>query len=95
MDKVSARSRFRAAVDLELCIDCLDCVERCLVGALEKVDGKLRVVPAYCFGCGQCTTVCPVHAITLVEVREPDHIPTGAPGFDLSRVPPQVFDPRP
>lgn len=88
MDKVTARSRFRAAVELEMCIDCLDCVEHCLFGALKDVDGHLQPAPDNCYGCGQCVTVCPASAINLVEVREPDHIPTGAPGFNLSRVPP-------
>ncbi len=87
MHEVTAKSRFRATVDLELCIDCLECVERCLFGALQEADGRLKTLPGSCFGCGQCVTRCPAGAITLAEVREPDHIPAGTPGFDLSRVP--------
>jgi Pyruvate/2-oxoacid:ferredoxin oxidoreductase delta subunit len=90
MHKVTAKSRFRAVVDPELCIDCLECVERCLFGALQEASGRLQALPDRCFGCGLCTTSCPVQAITLIEVREPDHIPTGAPGFNLSRVPPEA-----
>jgi ferredoxin len=44
-------------------------------------------LPEKCFGCGMCVPVCPTEAITLIEVREPEHIPTGTPGFDMSRVP--------
>lgn len=87
MHEVTAKSRFRATVDLELCIDCLECVERCLFGALQEADGRLNPQPDRCFGCGMCVSRCPTGAITLVEVREPDHIPVGTPGFDLSRVP--------
>jgi Pyruvate/2-oxoacid:ferredoxin oxidoreductase delta subunit len=94
MDKVTAKSRFRAAVDLELCIDCLECVEHCIFGALRETDGRLQALPDRCFGCGMCVTHCPARAITLVEVREPDHIPTGAPGFNLSRVPLETRGPR-
>jgi electron transport complex protein RnfB len=87
MDKVTAKSRFHATVDAGLSSDCLWCVERCVFGALGEADGLLRALPEKCFGCGMCEPACPTEAIALVEVREPRHIPTGAPGFDLSRVP--------
>jgi Pyruvate/2-oxoacid:ferredoxin oxidoreductase delta subunit len=87
MDKVTAKSRFRASVDPALCDNHLACVERCVFGALVDVDGKLQAFPEKCFGCGMCVPACPTEAIMLVEVREPEHIPTGTPGFDLSRVP--------
>jgi NAD-dependent dihydropyrimidine dehydrogenase PreA subunit len=87
MHEATAKSRFRATVDLESCSDCLECVERCLFGALQEADGRLKPLPDRCFGCGQCVTRCPAGAISLTEVREPDHIPAGTPGFDLSRVP--------
>ena len=84
------RRRFRATVDLALCTYCLACVERCMFGALQDADGQLQPLPEQCFGCGLCVPFCPAGAITLVEVREPEHIPTGTPGFNLSRVPPQA-----
>ena len=90
MHKVTAKSRFRATVDLELCVHCMECVERCVFDALQEANGLLQQLPERCFGCGQCVTLCPAGAITLVEVREPDHIPTGVPGFNLSRVPPKA-----
>ena len=87
MHEVTSRSRFRAAVDPERCTGCLECAERCLFGALGQADGRLEARPDLCFGCGLCAVHCPAGAITLVEVRGPEHIPTGTPGFELSRVP--------
>jgi Pyruvate/2-oxoacid:ferredoxin oxidoreductase delta subunit len=87
MDQVISKSRFRSVIDYDLCVDCLVCVDRCWFGALQEVDGELEFLPEKCFGCGMCTTVCPTEAIALAEVRDPDHIPTGLPGFSLSRLP--------
>jgi Pyruvate/2-oxoacid:ferredoxin oxidoreductase delta subunit len=88
MDKVTAKSRFRADLDLDLCTQCLECVDHCLFGALVEEAGQLQPLPENCFGCGHCVAVCPAGAITLVEARGPEHIPTGTPGFNLTRVPP-------
>jgi NAD-dependent dihydropyrimidine dehydrogenase PreA subunit len=87
MDQVISKSRFRSSIDYELCTDCLDCVNRCQFGALEELGGKVVAYQEKCFGCGQCVTVCPTEAIAMVEVRDPDHIPAGLPGFSLSRAP--------
>jgi len=69
------KSRFRAQVSAELCTDCGLCLERCHFGALVPANGVVTVDAAECYGCGSCATVCPSHAITLREVREPSHIP--------------------
>ncbi len=87
MDQVTAKSRFSSSIDDELCTNCMVCVDRCQFGALEEVDGKVMAYQQKCFGCGQCVTVCPTEAIAMVEVRDPDHIPAGLPGFSLSRLP--------
>ena len=90
MHKVTAKSRFRVTVDPDLCSQCMECIGRCGFGALHEVSGLLQLDPDRCFGCGQCVSACPTGALTLVEVREPDHIPSGVPGFNLSRVPPKA-----
>lgn len=69
------KSRFRAQVDPDLCTDCGVCLERCHFGALAPADGVVTVDPAECYGCGLCASACPFEAITLMEVREPSHIP--------------------
>jgi len=57
------------AVDKEACIDCGKCVEVCIYGGREMVDGKMVLDPEKCFGCGRCERVCPTGAtsITLEE----------------------------
>jgi len=87
MDQVISKSRFRSSIDYEICTDCLVCVDRCRFGALEEVGGKVVAYQEKCFGCGQCVTVCPGEAVAMLEVRDPDHIPPGQPGFSLSRAP--------
>lgn len=60
-----AHSDFRAVVDADLCIGCVDCVERCQFGALSLPDDVAEVDYIRCVGCGVCSTVCPVDALHL------------------------------
>lgn len=56
-----------AAVDVEACIGCGDCVPACPFGAIEIDEGKKAIInPTLCKGCGMCTPVCPTDAIDLV-----------------------------
>jgi Fe-S-cluster-containing hydrogenase component 2 len=75
--KVSRRALFtlppisyRAVVSVnpELCVSeagCQFCVEACPRGALERVDGLVKVDRRGCLGCGICTVECPRTAIHL------------------------------
>ena len=55
-----------ALLDLDRCIVCWQCYDRCPVGAFEIVEvqgkpGKFpKVAPERCIGCGICEYVCPV-----------------------------------
>jgi ferredoxin len=86
-----APSRFKAAIDAELCNGCQTCVERCHFDAVElrKVPGSKKmksfILDEHCMGCGLCIYKCPQKAMHLEIVRPPEHIPT-APRFDASTV---------
>ncbi len=69
-----ARSDFRAVVDVEECVGCGDCVERCQFEAVSVPEEVCVVDYARCVGCGQCTTVCPSDALSL-ERRPEGEVP--------------------
>jgi len=69
-----ARSDFRAVVDVDECVGCEDCVERCQFEALSVLEEVCVVDYARCVGCGQCTTVCPSDAVRL-ERRPEGEVP--------------------
>ncbi|MCB2187305.1 MAG: 4Fe-4S binding protein [Deltaproteobacteria bacterium] len=74
-------SRFRAAIDPDLCTACGLCQERCYFGAItpqEGEDSPRQVNPEKCMGCGLCLTTCPAEAIGFPEVRPRDFVPGAA-----------------
>jgi MinD superfamily P-loop ATPase len=51
-------------IDQEKCIACGKCVEACMFNALAMLHEKILVFPQLCHGCGSCSLICPVDAIT-------------------------------
>jgi len=55
-------------IDEEKCDGCGQCVDACVEGAIEIIDGKAKLVSEiYCDGLGACLGECPQGAITIEQ----------------------------
>ncbi len=55
-------------IDESKCNGCGECIPGCHEGALQIIDGKVRLISdLFCDGLGACLGTCPVGAITLEE----------------------------
>ena len=64
------QSEYIAVTNLEDCIHCGECVDRCVFDARVYQNEKMAYNAEACLGCGLCVTVCPVDA-TIMTLREP------------------------
>ena len=55
--------------DVDRCVGCGRCVDRCHFGANRLLDGKILTDPEMCYGCGLCVSTCPSEARWLAERR--------------------------
>ncbi|MGD9142846.1 MAG: 4Fe-4S binding protein [Dehalococcoidia bacterium] len=73
-------SRYRARVDVESCVGCQECVERCFFNAVEmkKVPGskklKAFINEEKCMGCGLCVIGCEQKALIFDLVKPPEYL---------------------
>ena len=56
------------------CMQCEDaaCVRACPLGVIHLENGIIRVNEEDCIGCGTCVMVCPVGAINVCDVADPE-----------------------
>ena len=71
----AVRSDFYTVVDVEMCIGCGDCLERCQFEALTVPDDVCVVDYSRCVGCGLCATVCSTGTLHL-ERRPEGEVPS-------------------
>lgn len=65
------RSNYRGAIDLDSCIQCGNCIDRCQVDAItEDADGMPELDLERCIGCGVCVIGCHGEAIELVPASK-------------------------
>ena len=60
----------KPAVDLNKCIGCKACFLWCPENTIIPTDGKVSINYEYCKGCGVCSNVCPVKAISMVSEND-------------------------
>jgi len=59
-------SGFQPVFDIELCMECGTCIDRCPPEALRPESGDVpQINMDLCFGCGVCATGCPEGAIAM------------------------------
>ena len=70
--ELMVHSEYIADTDYESCINCGECVERCIFDARTFYDEKMEYGPAACLACGLCITVCPVDVTTMKLRKQQD-----------------------
>ena len=59
---------YLAQINLDLCIGCGTCVEKCYNSAIIlNDDTKAERIEEFCIGCGVCAYFCPENAISMIE----------------------------
>ena len=62
-----ASSGYVSEVELDLCVACGLCTERCPFGAMSMCDELIEIDRGLCMGCGVCVSECPEGALSLQE----------------------------
>jgi electron transport complex protein RnfB len=69
-----ARANYYSETDLDLCVGCGTCEDRCQVGAVSVADGVAVVDRSRCIGCGLCVTGCPNEAMHLHRLPDAETV---------------------
>ena len=66
---------FKAVVNVEGCVACGICADRCPEGAIV-IDKTAYIDPPLCIGCGLCIDECPQDALSLRPARKTERVKT-------------------
>jgi len=61
-----AHSDYVAVKDTGVCVQCGECIERCVFGAQGGEAGAVAFHQDRCYGCGLCVSTCASNAISMV-----------------------------
>ena len=69
MTRAYFKAEYVAAMDIEKCTGCRDCMSFCNFGAIQysPAAGKCTINQFKCAGCGLCRQACSFDAITLFD----------------------------
>jgi 2-oxoacid:acceptor oxidoreductase gamma subunit (pyruvate/2-ketoisovalerate family)/2-oxoacid:acceptor oxidoreductase delta subunit (pyruvate/2-ketoisovalerate family) len=62
-------SHYKAEIDQEKCIQCLQCMFHCPEGTIQRNSDNLVVNKRYCKACKICEHICPVNAISMKKIN--------------------------
>lgn len=83
------RSNYRAVIDLDDCIQCGNCIDRCQVDAITESSNGMPVLDRdKCIGCGVCVIGCDGEVIELVPVSKEEwfDVPSSFEEWEESRL---------
>lgn len=63
-------SHYKAYVNQEKCIQCLQCLFHCPEGTIHRNGVTVKIDRRYCKGCRICENICPVKAIEIKEIED-------------------------
>lgn len=78
-------------------IPCNPCTTVCPTNSIQTEDGTLFALPRYtgeCIGCGKCLLICPGLAITLVDYRKDEALPSVTIAYEIGNMAVKVGDTR-
>jgi Na+-translocating ferredoxin:NAD+ oxidoreductase subunit B len=68
------RSNYTMHLDSDVCDVCGDCIERCQMKAIARVNNHVEIKAERCIGCGVCVPVCKQKALQLTK-KEKETVP--------------------
>lgn len=68
-DRHYPRAHFVAEREMDKCVECGLCVNRCLFDAFYNSDSCIMFDSEKCWGCGLCSTACPTEAIQMIPLK--------------------------